>query len=67
MKWIINIFINIWYHSFQNHSSYQIVTKKEKQKHDVVKSKIAMGLCLKLPFILGLHETSFNVTDITLY
>ena len=31
-------FLNRWYHSYQNHSGYQIVTKKEEQNYFVVKS-----------------------------
>ena len=32
-KWIMNIFMNRWYHSYQNQSSYQIVTyQKERTK-----------------------------------
>ena len=30
--------LNKWYHSYQNHTSYQIVTKKEEQNHVAVKS-----------------------------
>ena len=46
------------------HSSGKIIviTKKEEQNHVAVKSSIAMWLCLKLPFIFELHETSLNVT-----
>ena len=61
-KCIINTFLNRWYHTYQNHISYRIVTKKEEQNHVAVKSSIAMWLCLKLPFIFELHETSLNVT-----
>jgi len=32
------IFLNKWHHSYRNHSSYQIVTKKEEQNHVAVKS-----------------------------
>ena len=30
-QWIINIFLYIWYYSYQNHSSYQIVTKRKNE------------------------------------
>ena len=38
------------------------VKKKDEKNNVALKSKIAMWLCLKLPFILEFHEISLNVT-----